>query len=61
MIHSAELKVLLVTPREDLVDVEKCRPAARKLAWERLGEEITLCGKCIEVCPYTRRYLEKSE
>ena len=47
------------TPREALVDVAKCRPAARKLAWEMVGEEITLCGKCIEVCPYTRRYLSK--
>ena len=46
-------------PRESLVDVEACRKAARALAWELLGEQITLCGKCIETCPYTRAYLKK--
>lgn len=45
--------------RERLVDVEACRRAARKLAVERTGHELTLCGKCIEVCPYTQRYLKK--
>lgn len=44
-------------PREALVDVEACRRAARALAWERLGERITLCGKCVEACPYTRKAL----
>lgn len=46
-------------PREQLVDVEACRKAARALALERIQEQITLCGKCIEVCPYTRAYLKK--
>lgn len=45
--------------REALVDVEACRKAARALAWENIEEEITLCGKCIEVCPYTRSYIKK--
>lgn len=49
------------TPREELVDVEACRKAARALALERIGEHITLCGKCIEVCPYTRAYLKKED
>lgn len=48
------------TPREALVDVEKCRPAARKLAWDAIHQEITLCGKCIEMCPYTQKYLAKN-
>jgi len=26
-----------------------------------LGEKITLCGKCIEVCPHTRRYLDEGQ
>lgn len=47
------------TPREKLVDAKACRRTARALAMERIGEKITLCGKCIEVCPYTRAYLEK--
>ena len=45
--------------REALVDVEACRKAARALALERVGKEITLCGKCIEVCPYTQAWIEK--
>lgn len=45
------------TPRERLVDVESCRKAARALAAERIHQQITLCGKCIEVCPYTRAYI----
>ena len=47
------------TSRESLLDVEACRSAARALAWERLHERITLCGKCIEVSPYTSAYLKK--
>lgn len=47
------------TSRESLVDVEACRSAARALAWERIEEHITLCGKCIEICPHTRTYLKK--
>ncbi|WP_322184173.1 4Fe-4S double cluster binding domain-containing protein [Neglectibacter caecimuris] len=45
--------------RERLVDVESCRRAARRLALERTGKEITLCGKCIEICPYTQNYLKR--
>lgn len=47
------------TSRESLLDVDACRSAARALAWERLHERITLCGKCIEVSPYTSAYLKK--
>ncbi len=47
------------TYREELVDVNACRRAARALAAELIGEKITLCGKCIEVCPYTKSYLKK--
>ena len=46
------------TPREAFYDPEKCRAAARVRAKQSIGEEISLCGKCIEVCPYTRRYLD---
>lgn len=47
--------------REALVDVEACRKAARALAWERIGKEITLCGKCMEACPYTQRYIKREK
>ena len=46
--------------RAELFDPIACREKARALALERTGEVITLCGKCIEVCPYTRRYLAES-
>lgn len=44
--------------RDELVDVLACRKFARQLAYERIQKEITLCGKCIESCPYTQRYLK---
>ncbi len=43
--------------RDWVFNASACRKQARKLAFEELGKEITLCGKCIEVCPYTQRYL----
>jgi epoxyqueuosine reductase len=49
----------IATEREVLVDVDACRKAARALAKERTGQEITLCGKCIQICPYTQRYTKK--
>ena len=44
-----------------IFDALACRTQARKIAFEELGKEITLCGKCIEVCPYTQRYLNSNE
>ncbi len=45
-------------PREALFDAHRCRENARALSARKLNEVITLCGKCIEVCPHTRRYLD---
>lgn len=36
----------------------KCRKKAREIAAKQINKEITLCGKCIVVCPYTRRYVK---
>lgn len=44
--------------REELIDPFRCKKIARGLAKEKIGVEITLCGKCIEVCPYTKKYLK---
>ena len=41
--------------RDDFFDPVKCRKTARERAKQGFGGEITICGKCIEVCPYTRR------
>lgn len=47
------------TTREQLVEAFKCRQKARELLKQRIGVEMSLCGKCIEVCPYTKNYLSK--
>ncbi len=38
-----------------------CRNKARELSADRIQQAITLCGKCIEVCPYTQTYLLASK
>lgn len=47
--------------RNSFFDPHACRKAARALAWEKIEEEITLCGQCIVACPYTTRYLQEEE
>jgi epoxyqueuosine reductase len=44
--------------REELIDPHKCRQIARKLLKERIGIEMAICGKCIEVCPITQGYIK---
>lgn len=41
--------------RDEFFDPVKCRKIARERAKQGFGGENTICGKCIEVCPYTRR------
>jgi epoxyqueuosine reductase QueG len=43
--------------RDEFFDPVKCHKTARDRAKRGFGGEITICGKCIEVCSYTRRYL----
>lgn len=43
--------------RDEFFDAVKCRAEVRKIAAEAIGKEATLCGRCINVCPYTRRYI----
>ncbi len=42
--------------RDEYFDALACRKAAREIAAKTIGKQITLCGKCIEICPYTRVY-----
>ena len=44
--------------RDEFFDPVKCRKTARERAKQGFGGEITICGKCIEVCPYTQRYIK---
>ncbi len=43
--------------REWIFDAMACRKKAREIAALAIDKEITLCGKCIEVCPYTQKYI----
>lgn len=44
--------------REEFFNAAACRKAAREISAARIQEEITLCGKCFFVCPYTKRALK---
>jgi len=43
--------------REEFFDAAACRKTALERTKQGFGIEIDICGKCIEVCPYTQRYL----
>lgn len=47
--------------REELYNAAQCRKTARKRAYASFGIEITLCGKCINVCPYTQKYINSAD
>jgi len=40
--------------REDFFDPFKCRDKCRELSLKNIGEDITICGMCISICPYGR-------
>lgn len=44
--------------RDEFFDAMACRKKAREIASKSINKQITLCGKCIEVCPYTRKYTQ---
>jgi epoxyqueuosine reductase QueG len=48
------------TAREELLDPFKCRKKARELLKQRIGVESAICGKCIEICPYTQQYIKRN-
>ena len=46
--------------RDEFFDPVKCRKTARERAEQGFGgKAVTICGKCIEVCPHTRRYINQ--
>jgi epoxyqueuosine reductase len=47
-------------PREALVDVFACREKARSLSIKSFGERVSVCGLCIVVCPWTKKYMERA-
>ena len=44
---------------EELLDFNKCRQAARRIAKETIGIESSFCGRCMTACPYTIRYIDR--
>ena len=42
--------------RDEFFNALACRKKAREIAANAINKQITLCGKCVEVCPYTRKY-----
>jgi epoxyqueuosine reductase QueG len=50
----------LGTPREAIYHAAACRATARELSNQQ-GFEATICGLCINACPYTQRYLTAAE
>ena len=46
-------------PREAIYDAPTCRATAKRLSSEA-GFEATICGLCINACPYTQRYLTRA-
>ena len=45
--------------RGALFDYQRCREMAQSRSMQGFGKRADLCGKCIEVCPYTRRYINR--
>lgn len=43
--------------RDELYDAINCKRTAKQLS-AKVGIDETLCGKCIEVCPYTQKYIQ---
>lgn len=48
------------TKREQLIEPLKCRQKARELLKQKIGIEMSLCGKCIEVCPFTKKIYKEN-
>jgi len=47
--------------RDELYDSDKCRKVAQERAKQGFGGENTICGKCIEICPYTKKAMKNKE
>lgn len=43
--------------RHVLFDYQRCKETAQIRCLKGFGQRVDLCGKCIEVCPYTKRYI----
>ena len=44
--------------RNEFYDDKKCEKYALKISEENLGKADTICGKCINACPHTQKYIK---
>jgi len=42
--------------RDEFFDAVTCRKTARERSRQGFNADITICGKCIEICPHTQQY-----
>jgi epoxyqueuosine reductase QueG len=47
--------------REEIFDALACRDTAMKRSLEGYGIKETICGRCIALCPYTKRHLASED
>lgn len=47
-------------PRDFMYDAFACQKTARQIAATQVGIQLTLCGICINVCPWTQKYVTKA-
>ena len=47
--------------RDGFFDAFACRNAARELAVKKIKRRETICGMCIAACPWTQKYIVKSQ
>ena len=43
--------------RDEFFDAVTCRKTARERSRQGFNADITICGKCIEICPHTQQYI----
>ena len=46
--------------RDSFFDASSCRETAHELTQRKIGINDTICGICIAVCPWTQKYLKRS-
>jgi epoxyqueuosine reductase QueG len=44
--------------RDEFFNPDECRKACQVRSKQGFGGENTICGKCIEVCPYTKKAMK---
>lgn len=47
--------------RDSFFDPFACQKAARELAMRQIGIRETICGICIAACPWTQRYIKRTD